>query len=143
MKVAECMTRPVEYVGPEDTIEDAARLMAEIDAGILPVLRSGQLVGMVSDRDIAIRAVGRGEGPGTRVSEVMSGGVLSCSIEDDVDAVLEEMADYQIRRVPVLDPQAQVVGIVSLSDMANVTTAESGRALLLIARPSSQHSQLP
>lgn len=141
MKVENCMSRPVEYVTPDETVEDAARLMAEIDAGFLPVVDHGEIVGVVSDRDIAIRAIGCGDGPDTGVTEVMSRPVICCRADDEVDIVLDSMGNHQVRRLPVVDGDQQIVGIVSLSDLTAVSAPDSGKALNLIARPSMQHSQ--
>jgi CBS domain-containing protein len=141
MKVQSCMSRPVEYVTPDETVEDAARLMAEIDAGFLPVVDHGEIVGVISDRDIAIRAIGCGEGPETAVTEVMSRNVICCHADDEVDFVLDSMGNHQVRRLPVVDEAEQIVGIVSLSDLADISERESGHTLNLIARPSMQHSQ--
>jgi len=141
MKVENCMSRPVEYVTPDQTVEDAARLMAEIDAGFLPVVDHGEIVGVVSDRDIAIRAIGCGDGPETNVTEVMSRNVICCHANDEVEIVLDSMGSNQVRRLPVVDEEEHFVGIVSLSDLTDVSARESGKALNQIARPSMQHSQ--
>jgi CBS domain-containing protein len=141
MKVENCMSRPVEYVTPDETIEDAARLMAEIDAGFLPVVDHGEIVGVLSDRDIAIRAIGCGDGPDTSVTDVMSRNVIFCHAGDEVEIVLDSMGNHQVRRLPVVDEAEQIVGIVSLSDLTDVAAPDSGKALNLIARPSMQHSQ--
>ena len=141
MKVSECMSRDVETVSPEDTIQYAARMMAQIDAGILPVHERGHLVGVVTDRDIAIRGVGAGQQPDTRVDDVMTREVKYCLEDDEVDDVLDNMADIQLRRLPVVNGDKRLVGIVSLSDMAAQESAEAGKALSDIARPSALHSQ--
>ena len=91
MLVSECMTREVQIANPEETISEAAKMMADTDAGILPVGENGRLVGMISDRDIAIRAVAEGKGPNTKIREVMSPEVKYCFEDDDADDVLENM----------------------------------------------------
>jgi CBS domain-containing protein len=141
MKVSECMSRDVETVSPEDTIQYAARMMAQIDAGVLPVHERGRLVGVITDRDIAIRGVGAGQQPDARVDDVMTREVKYCFEEDEVDDVLDNMADIQLRRLPVVSRDKRLVGIVSLSDMAAQESAEAGKALSDIARPSALHSQ--
>jgi CBS domain-containing protein len=143
MKVSECMTRDVRIVDPDETLQDAARAMADIDAGILPVGERDRLVGMITDRDIAIRGMGTGREPGARVREVMSDEVLYCFDDDDADDVLDNMGDNQVRRLPVLNHDKRLVGIVSITDLANGDgeAEHAGEALTLIASPSPRHSQ--
>ncbi len=142
MKISECMTRDVRIVDPDETLEHAAQEMARIDAGVLPVGDGDRLVGFVTDRDIAIRGVGRRCPPDAHVRDVMSGEVLYCYSDDDSEDVLDNMGDIQVRRLPVVDQDKRLVGIVSISDLTNGGEAErAGRALRDIARPSVQHSQ--
>jgi len=141
MQINECMTTDVRIVSPDDTIQSAARIMADIDAGILPVGEDDRLVGFVTDRDIAIRGIGQGCSAATPVSDVMTYEVMYCFVDEKVDDVLENMSDLQIRRLPVLDRDKRLVGIVSLSDLAEDETSHTGKALHEIARPSIQHSQ--
>ena len=142
MKVSECMTRDVWIVDPDQTLRDAAHMMADIDAGILPVGARDRLVGVVTDRDIAIRGIGQGREPDATVREVMSPEVEYCFLDDDADVVLDNMADIQVRRLPVLDQDKMLVGIVSISDLAGTGEAtRAGEALRDIARPSGLHSQ--
>lgn len=142
MKVSECMSHEVRMVGPSDTIRDAAVAIAEIDAGILPVAADERLVGIITDRDIAIRAVGNGLAAETPVDEVMTHEVRYCFADDNIQHVLDEMADMQVRRLPVLDGDKRLQGIVSLSDMALMEKRDAGQALSDIARPSALHSQM-
>lgn len=142
MRVSEVMTRDVRLIEPNQTIRDAARLMAEMDAGIMPVREGDRLVGMITDRDIAVRAVAEGKGPDTAVREVMTDDVKYCFEDDDTDAVARNMADIQVRRLPVLNRDKRLVGIISLGDMA--VTDGSGRvadAVAGISQPGGQHSQ--
>lgn len=142
MRVSECMTRDVSLANPTDTIAEAAKAMAYLDAGALPVRDGDRLVGMITDRDIAIRAVALGKGPDARVAEVMSAEVLYCFEDEEIDDVLRNMADIQVRRLPVLDKAKRLVGIVSLADLAtNGQAAQAGDALGHIARPGGMHSQ--
>lgn len=142
MKVSECMTREVRIVDPAETLKDAARTMADIDAGFLPVGEDDRLVGIITDRDIAIRAVGTGQSPDAKIRDAMSREVRYCYADDDVDDILDNMAAQQIRRLPVVDRDKRLVGVVSISDLAiNGETARSGEALGEIARPSGLHSQ--
>ena len=116
--IAEVMTPDVEVVAPEETLRDAARAMADLDVGSLPVCDGRKLIGMITDRDITIRAVAEGKSSDTAVSEVMTNDVVWCTDTDTVDDVLQQMSDAQIRRVPVVDRDRQLVGIVALGDIA-------------------------
>lgn len=144
MKVSECMTRDVRIVAPDQTLQDAARAMAEIDAGILPVGENDRLIGIITDRDIAIRGIGAGRAPTAKVRDIMTEEVKYCFDDDDGDAVLDNMADIQLRRMPVLDRGKRMVGIVSITDLAGNgydEAAHAGEALAVIAQPSPLHSQ--
>jgi len=142
MRVNECMTRDVTIADPQETICDAAMMMAQCDAGVLPVGENDRLVGVITDRDIAVRAVAEGKGPDAKIREVMSTQVRYCFEDDDVDEVLRNMGDLQVRRLPVLSREKRLVGIVSLSDLAtNGASAKAGMALTDIARPGGEHSQ--
>lgn len=142
MRVRECMTRDVMIADPQETIREAARMMADCDAGLLPVGENDRLVGVITDRDIAVRGVAEGKGPDARIRDVMSAEVRYCYEEDNVDDVLQNMGDLQVRRLPVLNRNKRLVGIVSLSDLAaKGATAHAGEALSDIARPGGEHSQ--
>jgi CBS domain-containing protein len=142
MKVSDAMTPDVRLVGPEQTICDAAKLMAEIDAGVLPVAEDDRLVGMITDRDIAIRAVAQARLPDTAVRDVMSTEVLYCYMDQDLEDVADNMAEEKIRRLPVLDRDKRLVGIISLGDLALMEEAETaGRTVADISEPGGEHSQ--
>ena len=142
MKIREAMTGDVQTVGPEATIREAARRMAEMDVGALPVAAGDRLAGMVTDRDIAIRAVAVGKGLDTTVGEVMTHEILYCHEDDEVADVCENMADLQVRRLPVVNADKRLVGIVSLADIADLARAkEAGEALEGITRPGGRHTQ--
>lgn len=141
MKISECMTTDVRVVAPDDSIQSAAWIMGEIDAGILPVTENDRLIGFVTDRDIAVRGVANGATYETPVSDVMTREVRYCFHDEDAADVLDTMADLQLRRMPVLDRDKRLVGIVSISDIAVDEAREAGRALGNITRPSSLHSQ--
>ena len=142
MQVNEAMTNDVKIANPNQSIRDAARLMAQIDAGVLPVGENGQLVGMITDRDIAIRAVAADKGPQTPIRDIMSKEVLYCFEDDEVDDVVQNMADIKVRRLPVLDHGKRLVGILSLGDIALSDGAgTAGTALCGISEPSEEHSQ--
>ena len=142
MQVNEAMTTDVKIANPNQPIRDAARMMAQIDAGILPVGDNDRLVGMITDRDIAVRAVGAGRGPDTPIREVMSKEVKYCYEDDELFEVAQNMADIKVRRLPVLDRDKRLVGIVSLADIALTDGAgNAGSALCGICEPGGEHSQ--
>jgi len=141
MKVSECMSREVTIASPKQTIAEAARLMAECDSGVLPVGENDRLVGVITDRDIAIRAVAQKRGPETPVRDIMSKEVLYCYEDDDVEDCAGNMGDQQVRRLPVLNRDKRLVGIVSLGDIAKKAEEEAGRAVAEITRPGGKHDQ--
>lgn len=120
MRVSEAMTRDVRLARPDQSIMEAARMMAEIDAGALPVATEERLVGMITDRDITVRAVAQGRQPdSTRVSDVMTPEVKYCFEDDDLDEVARNMADIKVRRLPVVSREKRLVGIIALGDVAS------------------------
>ena len=143
MKVKEAMTRDVQLVKPDQRISEAAQLMAKLDIGALPVQENDRLVGIITDRDIAVRAVAAGRGPQTPVGEVMSREIKYCYEDQSVDEVTQNMGELRIRRLPVLNRDKRLVGILSLGDLAIDEGArdEAGEALGGISRPGGQHSQ--
>ncbi len=123
--VAEVMTRNVQYVSPQESLQRAAQLMDELNVGSLPVFNGDRLVGMVTDRDITIRGTAAGLLPQqTQIDEVMSPDIRWCFEDQPLDEVMIQMADSQVRRIPVLshDDQKRLVRIVSLGDVATKTT---------------------
>jgi CBS domain-containing protein len=118
--VADVMTRDVRTMKPNDSVVDAARCMDELNVGVIPVVDGEKLVGMVTDRDIVVRGVAaqQGELKSMKLADVMSGHVRCAREGDDIDRVLSEMAEAQIRRLPVVDGNQKLVGIVSLGDIA-------------------------
>ena len=142
MRVSEAMTREVRLATPGQSIRDAAKMMAEIDAGALPVGENDRLIGMITDRDIAIRAVAHGKGPDTPVRDVMSTEkVLYCFDDEDLDHVAKNMSDEQVRRLPVVNREKRLVGIVSLGDLANRERKAAVKAVTGVSKPGGQHSQ--
>lgn len=116
--------------------------MADIDAGFLPVGENDRLIGIITDHDIAVRAVGTGRSADAKVRDVMSDEVKYCYADDEVDAILDNMAKQQLRRLPVVDDDKRLVGVISITDLAaNGEAKQSGEALGEIARPSMMHSQ--
>ncbi|MDB5752142.1 MAG: histidine kinase [Ramlibacter sp.] len=135
--IQDVMTRDVQTVSPQETVQRAAQLMDELNVGAIPVLDGDKLVGMITDRDITVRSTAAGQDPGsTKVTDVMSTDVRTCTMDQSVQDVLDQMADVQIRRVPVLDDSGKIIGIVSLGDVATKHTADVDRALDEISSPS-------
>src|SRR5262249_48187115 len=128
---------------PGQSLREAARWMAEIDAGALPVGDNDRLVGMITDRDIAIRAVAAGKGPDTPVREVMSREVCYCFDDQEVDEVAASMADLKVRRLPVVNRDKRLVGIVALGDIAlsDDPNGAANTALCGVSEPGGEHSQ--
>lgn len=117
--VADVMTGDVRSMTPQQTLAEAARLMDELNVGVVPVCDGDRLVGMVTDRDIVVRGLARDLDPRQcRLADVMSGHVRTARPDDDVDEVLGEMANSQIRRMPVVDANDRLVGILSIGDIA-------------------------
>ncbi|WP_149537486.1 CBS domain-containing protein [Siccirubricoccus phaeus] len=142
MKVSDKMTRDVRLASPDDSIQQAARCMAECDTGALPVGRGDRLVGMVTDRDIAVRGIAQGKGLDTRVHEVMTTDVKYCFEDEDLDHVARNMGEQQVRRLPVVNRDKRLVGILSLGDVAmGEGPWPAGDALAGASRPGGAHSQ--
>jgi CBS domain-containing protein len=119
MDISQVMTRQVEVVRPDATIQEAAQKMKAIDVGSLPVCDGRKLRGMLTDRDVTIRAVAEGRNPGeTRVSEVMTADIIYGRTGQDVKEIAETMAAHQIRRLPIVNEDHELVGIVALGDLA-------------------------
>ena len=142
MKISDCMTRDVRLAEPSMSLREAAQLMAECDAGCLPVGENDRLVGMLTDRDIAIRGVAEGKGPDATVGETMSREVCWCYEDEPIEDALARLADEQIRRLPVLNRSKRLVGIVSLADLTDsAQPQQTGVALSAISREGGQHNQ--
>jgi len=144
MKISECMTRNVRVASPNDTLRDIAAMMAAEDFGAVPVGENDRLVGMVTDRDMVVRGLARDKGPDTAVRDVMSADIKYCFEDDQLDEVLENMGEIQVRRLPVLNRDKRLVGIVSLGDLAKdgaTDTAPAGEALSEISQKGGEHSQ--
>jgi CBS domain-containing protein len=144
MKVSECMTQGVETVSPEQPMREAAQFMLRADAGALPVGDGDRLIGMVTDRDIAVRGVAEGLGPDTPVRQVMTDDLVYCYDDDDIEKAAMQMSDAQVRRLPVLSRQSdKLVGILSLGDISRSDQAEQATQVALdgITEPGGEHNQ--
>jgi CBS domain-containing protein len=134
------MTRGVKLCTPGQTIREVARTMAEIDAGAMPVGENDRLIGMITDRDIAIRAVAEGKGPDTPVREVMSEHIHYCYEDEELDDVAQNMGDIRVRRLPVVNREKRLVGILSLGDVARTEGGETvGDAVVGVSQPGGSH----
>jgi CBS domain-containing protein len=136
-RVSEVMTRDVVVIHPDASVQHAAQVMDELNVGSLPVCEGGRLVGVVTDRDITVRATAVGLDPNeTRISEVMTDQTRWCTEDESTDAVMRRMGEVKIRRLPVLDEQHRVIGIVALGDLAAQRVGDVGQALCEISSPS-------
>lgn len=137
MKIDAIMTRDVQVVSPESSIQEAARLMDALNVGSLPVCEGDKLLGMITDRDITVRATAAGLDPvGTKVADAITADVRWCYADDDVDELVRTMGDVQIRRMPVVDERRRLVGIVSLGDLADDRITGAERTLRRISTPA-------
>lgn len=141
MRISEAMTREVRTCNPDSTLMECAQCMEEIDAGVVPVAENDRLVGMITDRDIAIRAIAQGKGPETPVREVMSPEVKYCYEDQELQEVARNMADIRVRRLPVLNREKRLVGIVSLGDVAGKEEKSAGKAVRGVSKQGGPHSQ--
>lgn len=139
MRVSDVMSRDVRTATPDESIRNAARMMEEIDAGAVPVGENDKLVGMITDRDIAVRGVAHGLGPDAKIKDVMTPELKYCFEDEDVDAVAGNMAQLKVRRLPVVNREKRLVGMVSLGDFAN--QAAGREALAGVTRSGQPHSQ--
>ena len=142
MKISDVMTKSVETVRPDQTARDAARFMLRAEAGSIPVCEGEKVIGMITDRDIAVRGVAEGRGPDCAVRDLMSDGIICARDDEDVAEVAQRMSDEQVRRLPVLDSSDRLVGIVSLGDLSRETDDQSAtQALEGVSQPGGQHQQ--
>jgi CBS domain-containing protein len=142
MKISEVMTTDVETVSADQTAREAAAFMLRADAGSIQVCEGDKVIGMITDRDIAVRGIAEGRGPDTPVSELMSDGIICAHEDDDVREVARRMSDEQVRRLPVIDSDERLVGIVSLGDLSRETAGEAAQqALEGVSAPGGSHQQ--
>ena len=142
MKISDVMTKSVETVRPDQTARDAARFMLRAEAGSIPVCEGEKVIGMITDRDIAVRGVAEGRGPDCAVRDLMSDGIICARDDEDVADVAQRMSDEQVRRLPVLDSSDRLVGIVSLGDLSRETGGEAAHhALDGVSEECGQHQQ--
>jgi CBS domain-containing protein len=136
-RISEVMTRNVEVIHPDESLQRAAQMMDELNVGALPVCEGKELVGMITDRDITVRATAIGLRPSdTTVSEIMTELTRCCTEDQTVEEVMKQMGDVQIRRLPVMNDRHELVGIVSLGDLATRQGGHTDEALREISEPS-------
>lgn len=139
LRVRDVMTPDPAFVSPDETIQRAAQLMDELNVGALPVCEGRRLTGIITDRDITVRCTAAGKAPDqAKVSDAMSAGTQWAKQDDDIDTAREMMAERQIRRLPVVDDNEQLIGIVSLGDLATKAgdAEEAGETLLDVSDPA-------
>ena len=142
MKVSDVMTREVQTVGPDQPVQEAANFMLSADAGSIPVTESGRLIGMITDRDIAVRGIAKGCGPDTPVRELMTDNLVTARIDDDIEEVATRMSEAQVRRLPVIDEDERLCGIVSLGDLSRHERQQAAAtALEGVSQEGGQHQQ--
>ncbi len=142
MKVSEVMTRDVQTVRADQPVQEAASFMLSSDAGSIPVMDGERLIGMITDRDIAVRGVAKGHGPDTPVGDLMTGDLIVVRVDDDVEDAASKMSDAQVRRLPVIDEGERLCGIVSLGDLSRQADDDCAtQALEGVSEPGGQHQQ--
>ena len=141
MHVSDIMSRDVKLVAPDDSLEKAAKLMAKLDIGVVPVGEDDRLVGMITDRDITVRAVAAGKKPKEcKVRDFMTADIKYVFEDESIDDVSRNMSKLQVRRLPVLNRDKRLVGIVSLGDLAiKEDSAQAEHALKDISQPVHTH----
>ena len=141
MKVGEAMNHGAHIVSANDTLKRAAEIMAEEDVGFLPVEDHDRLVGMITDRDIVTRCVAQGRNGDARVRDAMTRDVKYCYEYDDLDAVMENMAEIQVRRMPVMSEDKRLIGVLSLADAARCYSPDTvGVAFSGVVMPGGEHA---
>ena len=142
MKVSEVMTRDVQTVSPDQAVREAASFMLSADAGSIPVTDGERLIGMITDRDIAVRGIAKGYGPDTPVRELMTDDLVIAREDDDTDDIAARMSSAQVRRLPVVDDQQRLCGIVSLGDLTQKgSDSAAQQALEGVTQPGGEHRQ--
>ena len=141
MKVREAMNPGARTVRADDPLKLAAKIMAQEDVGFLPVEQDDRLVGMITDRDIVTRCVATGMNGDARVGDAMTKDVKYCFEDEDIDEVMENMAEIQVRRLPVMSRAKRLVGVLSLADLARCYSADAtGVAFSGVVAPGGQHA---
>ena len=142
MKVSEVMTRDVQTIRPDQPVQEAANFMLNADAGSIPVTDGDRLIGMITDRDIAVRGIAKGYGPDTPVRELMTDEVVIVRVDDTIEDAASKMSEAQVRRLPVIDQDERLCGIVSLGDLSREADDDcASQALEGVSQPGGEHRQ--
>ena len=142
MKISEVMTRDVQTVRPDQSAQEAARFMLKAEAGSIPVTDGDRLIGMITDRNIAVRGVAKGYGPDTPIRELMTDDVICARLDDSIEDVAGRMSEAQVRRLPVIDQDEKLCGIVSLGDLSREADSNcASEALEGVSQPGGEHQQ--
>ena len=142
MKVSDVMTRDVHTVQPDQPVQEAASFMLSADAGSIPVTEGDRLIGMITDRDIAVRGIAKGNGPDTPVRELMTDDLVVVRIDDSIEDAASKMSQAQVRRLPVIDEDERLCGIVSLGDLSReADNACASEALTGVSQLGGEHRQ--
>jgi CBS domain-containing protein len=138
MKIKDVMTPDVRFVPPDTAVVEIARRMRDEDIGIVPVTENDRMIGMVTDRDIVVRCVASGSLEGATARMVMSPRVLYCYDDQSVNEILDNMAEQQVRRMPVVNRDKRLVGVVSIGDLSQKSQRKAGESLKEISQPVAQ-----
>ena len=142
MKITDVMTTDIQTVSPADTAQQAATFMLQADTGSIPVCEGDRIVGMITDRDIAVRGTAKGLGPDAQVRDLMSNDVICAKCNDSVEDIARAMADRQVRRMPVVDADQNLVGMISLGDLSRHEKQQAAAtALEGVSQEGGQHRQ--
>ncbi len=142
MKISDVMTRTVETISPHQTVQEAAGFMLSADVGSIPVTEGDRLIGMITDRDIAVRGVAKGHGPETLVRDLMTDDVVAVREDENVADVAAKMGEAQVRRMPVIDSDQKLCGIVSLGDLSREAEGDAAsQALAGVSQKGGPHQQ--
>jgi CBS domain-containing protein len=137
MKIKDVMTQDVSFVTPDAPVAEIAQRMRDDDIGAVPVVENDRMIGMVTDRDIVIRCVASGSLDGATARTAMSPRVLYCYDDQSVNEILENMAEQQVRRLPVVNRDKRLVGVVSIGDLSQKSQRKAGESLKEISQPVS------
>lgn len=141
-QIRDVMTSKIKTVSPQESARQAASFMLSADTGSIPVVEDNRVIGMITDRDIAVRGVASGKGGDCSVRDLMSKDPVCAFVDDDVQTVAQRMSEAQVRRLPVLDQQQQLVGMVSLGDLSRDAQPEAAQtALQGVSALGQQHKQ--
>ncbi len=141
MQIKDVMTPQCDWIAPDASLEQAAKIMKDQDIGFIPVGENDKLIGAVTDRDIVTRAVSAGANPSSQVRDIMSPQIKYCFEDQSVDEICQNMSEIKVRRLPVVNRDKRLVGVVSLGDLSQGKAQPSGEALQNITEENKRSSQ--